>query len=773
MDLSPFARNHDMDDMFADESEWYQQWLSLLEQGMWWPAEAGDCGYYVYTDEQHICSLLTDRAGKHVYAYTLQEEAQKYRQYSSVVENALKQKEKVTLCGFKIPLYNEDEQLWTPGQNQGDSQPPNSPVDLSAAFEKGDKIMNMSLDRFSKMFEESVLAQKEQPVDFTMYKLKKVKMGMEQLHQPNAVICEPAVAAADLTVQVKRKHGGPYWQNERLKEPLSQTVSVSLSYAATTYMTPEPHKQNCLPERQPLIPKIRVEHADESSSEQKKKSVAKEEQMGEPIQRISAFLSTVGDFVGKVTDSEMNKASMSPEPTSVTLSSTVGVVLQKSSEPEKSVLDSSVEVFSGFMSGFKMFSGPSTPSKPAVSGFFSGPQSLFSKSSPDRAPQPQQNSFFNLPTSLPSESLKVDLFSVFKGPEVCKPAETKPCPTATQAPYTEGGGLLSGFKSFSASLFQEEKSAPEKESVSAAPALGKNNGLQSETPVVPKSQSRTSFVQQPEANVCKTEVNYAPCEAEVDQLAQETDETESADSIGSAELSEESLEKFQSFDEDKECREVSKQAAVDIVVDETQSVSAVKPKVQFSFPELDEVKPLDSQDKSSLPTSLITADSSAGLQQDKPFKQDFQKSPGDSSHFGSSGNLSQASSQLSSELEDRRDLDSYHSYHSSSSYPLADGHAPSLEGDDEEKGEQETGTPRDNSQISPVTFPESQDKKPKNFLDDEPPPFSPSRLRWLKAINKVRAQLQELGFDALSPLVLNLPAGPIHIFLECKMALGG
>ena len=58
-------------------------------------------------------------------------------------------------------------------------------------------------------------------------------------------------------------------------------------------------------------------------------------------------------------------------------------------------------------------------------------------------------------------------------------------------------------------------------------------------------------------------------------------------------------------------------------------------------------------------------------------------SPVDSSRFGSSGNLSQASSQLSetgpdsaagSELEERRDQESYHSYHSTGSYRPANGH---------------------------------------------------------------------------------------------------
>ncbi|XP_051907893.1 uncharacterized protein LOC127591647 [Hippocampus zosterae] len=61
--------NHDMDDsVYLEDAEWYQQWLALLEQGMWWPAEDGDCGYFVYTDHEYIYALLTDSAGEYVYA---------------------------------------------------------------------------------------------------------------------------------------------------------------------------------------------------------------------------------------------------------------------------------------------------------------------------------------------------------------------------------------------------------------------------------------------------------------------------------------------------------------------------------------------------------------------------------------------------------------------------------------------------------------------------------------------------------------------------------
>ena len=547
----------------------------------------------------------------------------------------------------------------------------------------------------------------------------------------------------------------------------------------------------------------------------------------------------------------------------------------KSPELDKSVLDSSAEVFSGFMSGFKMFSGPTAPSKPATSSFFSAQQSSFFKSSPCPAPQPQQKgSFFNLPTNLPTESLKGDLFGIFKGPEPPKQAETKASPTTkpqsgvqvqkmgpndttvpavgvrdpskapgemtaisksdvddktkletvgpaaktghersigdeiktlsekksdtsepsvpndgvlsveaeqkpevsktisevtqdsgdlnkttnyvaaedtekstgedfpstletdtlltfapgkesrppdvtvlpqidvfqedpkliisdpkgdgmvkaglpldtlketpstgkqlsaaessppaksmfeipsssspsfgflsgtadsgylfcspptvrkgTQAPQVETGGFLSGFKTFSASLFQEEKTTAGKEDPSAALVLGEKLGFLWQTPEVPKPQSPPPFVPQPEAKDIESseaEANDAP-KTECDQSEQDSEETEGADSSGTDEPSEVSLEKFQSSDICKDSHKVTKQASADIVEDGTLSVSSVKPKVQFSLPETDKSKPsTDSKDEKSLSEPLTPADSSAGPQQDKQSKQDLEKRP--------------------------------------------------------------------------------------------------------------------------------------------------
>ncbi|XP_036954817.1 protein unc-13 homolog B-like isoform X3 [Acanthopagrus latus] len=125
-------------------------------------------------------------------------------------------------------------------------------------------------------------------------------------------------------------------------------------------------------------------------------------------------------------------------------------------------------------------------------------------------------------------------------------------------------------------------------------------------------------------------------------------------------------------------------------------------------------------------------------------------SPPDSSRFDSSGNLSPASSQLSSEPEERRDTS---------------GPRPALNSqpstwDEEEEGEEEEVEKelhplpepgsnkdlKDSSVIPAKPLLDNRDNQTHSkicFFEDGPPPCSPSRVRWLKAYNKVRVQLLE------------------------------
>ncbi|XP_037114799.1 uncharacterized protein LOC119127150 isoform X5 [Syngnathus acus] len=262
------------DEMLFEDSEWYHQWLSLLDQGLWWPAEAGDCGYYVYTNEDFIYSLLTDRAGKHLYACAAPEDLQRLSNITENIANILthKEKEKITLCGFKIPLCPEEKAPRFPEQLHIRSGLPDAPEDLTSALHKGEKIMNMNLESFSQMFQESLSSQFESPVDFTVYKLKKITVRAEENLYSND---QPPLKATDLTVNSsKAEHGGPYWLNQGVKN--MPTYSNPPSVKSHKPISPKKHHQ---------IPEIRIGHvvdAPVDQSEPKTSSVVSRGNFSKP-----------------------------------------------------------------------------------------------------------------------------------------------------------------------------------------------------------------------------------------------------------------------------------------------------------------------------------------------------------------------------------------------------------------------------------------------------------------------------------------------------------
>ncbi|KAI4821141.1 hypothetical protein KUCAC02_029089 [Chaenocephalus aceratus] len=123
--------------------------------------------------------------------------------------------------------------------------------------------------------------------------------------------------------------------------------------------------------------------------------------------------------------------------------------------------------------------------------------------------------------------------------------------------------------------------------------------------------------------------------------------------------------------------------------------------------------------------------------------------PPDCSRFDSSGNLSPASSQLSSEPEERRDPENPPS-------TLRPPHESQKSSWNEEEHEEEfekelhplpePGSNKDlheSLMILPKPILDNQDKAKMCFFEDGPPPCSPSKVRWLKAYNRVRVQLLE------------------------------
>lgn len=264
VDLSSFsATSGDTeDDMFFEDSEWYQQWLSLLEQGMWWPAEAGDCGYYIYADEDYIYSLLTDRSGKHLYAYATQDNRRGLEEIAENISNILQNQDipKTTLCGFKIPLFNEDEMLWVPCHSQAGVS--SSPVDLSSAFEKGDRIMNMNLECFSEMLQDSISGQTEHPVDLSLYKLQKIKVGKE----PKVIHPKEQMEVSDLSSKVKKaNNGGPYWKNQGIKDLFPGELVTGVSTNISSQISSITCRQHSSIRCHSPIPEIKIGLVEETN----------------------------------------------------------------------------------------------------------------------------------------------------------------------------------------------------------------------------------------------------------------------------------------------------------------------------------------------------------------------------------------------------------------------------------------------------------------------------------------------------------------------------
>ncbi|XP_034027064.1 protein unc-13 homolog B-like isoform X5 [Thalassophryne amazonica] len=120
-------------------------------------------------------------------------------------------------------------------------------------------------------------------------------------------------------------------------------------------------------------------------------------------------------------------------------------------------------------------------------------------------------------------------------------------------------------------------------------------------------------------------------------------------------------------------------------------------------------------------------------------------SPAGSSRFDSSGNLSPASPQLNSELEDRCDFQNCHG-------PPLHSQQSTWTEEEEEKmlpPRPESGSNKhlkDSSVVFPKSVLEDCDNKIQTtpcLFEEGPLPCSPSKVRWLKAYNKVRVQLLE------------------------------
>uniref|UniRef100_A0AAQ5X8G0 Uncharacterized protein n=1 Tax=Amphiprion ocellaris TaxID=80972 RepID=A0AAQ5X8G0_AMPOC len=308
-----------------------------------------------------------------------------------------------------------------------------------------------------------------------------------------------------------------------------------------------------------------------------------------------------------------------------------------------------------------------------------------------------------------------------------------PAPTAkTPQPQQTDGGLFSGFKSLSAGIFQDEKSTG-KEETSAPSVFGMKLSSMFGTSDSPESTPPVVTAQpQSESPKPTDEV----CELESEKPSPGSGETGSADASDT-----------------EGPTETSKTGSCDTLA---QSPLSGLPSESVSRRESSD-KPQLIITPSELYKNEMPETTHADLGTDQPkdlLTTETVKSPPDSSHFDSSGNLSPVSSQLSSEPEERRHPEPCHP--ADARPPLHSQPATwNEEEEEEEEAEKELhALPepgsnkdlKDSSVIQPKPALYSQDNRNQSkicFFEDGPPPCSPSKVRWLKAYNKVRVKLLE------------------------------
>ncbi|KAH0627753.1 hypothetical protein JD844_008040 [Phrynosoma platyrhinos] len=279
--------------VYSSYSQEYQDWLMLLEHGVWWPSEDGVCGYYMYSDGQYVYSLLTDATGQYVYVCTpdtyTQPDYWDYDYPKDTLQNMVLEDDTVAVCGFKVPLDNEDELFWFAEEEPLDNYYVNKPLDLSVALQRSDQLMNMNLETFSQMFEESIYSQREQPLDFSGYKLQKLKVDFRPEREPEGYSEEPPLTL-DLRVNSRIASGGRRKEEAQPRHPDTTPAAATVSESGQSRRFGFHIFQSSAKSEPPVAPQSVPEV--KTAEEEKKPRVNK----------VTSLFSTLGGLIGKGSD---------------------------------------------------------------------------------------------------------------------------------------------------------------------------------------------------------------------------------------------------------------------------------------------------------------------------------------------------------------------------------------------------------------------------------------------------------------------------------------
>lgn len=289
---------------YSSYSREYQEWIMMLEQGVWWPSEDGDCGYYMYSDNQYVYSLLTDPTGQYVYVCAPETysymDCWDYNFQMDSIPRAVLEDNTIAVCGFKVPLGSEDELFWFAEEECLDDYATNKPLDLSVALQRSDQLMNMNLETFSQMFEESIYYQREQPLDFSGYKLQKLKVDFRP-EKETLNHSEELPLTLDL-----RTHSRAVFNKSLNKEVHTKEVDKAVTVATSGSGSSGFFGFQ-------LFQSTSKAEETAASTERVTETKKTEEDKKTPVNKVSSLFSALGGLIGKSTspDSETSEDSTS------------------------------------------------------------------------------------------------------------------------------------------------------------------------------------------------------------------------------------------------------------------------------------------------------------------------------------------------------------------------------------------------------------------------------------------------------------------------------
>ncbi|XP_066112926.1 protein unc-13 homolog B isoform X2 [Saccopteryx bilineata] len=210
--------------VFSSTGYEYQEWLSCLENGVWWPSEDGDYGYFVFHDGQYIYSFLTDSTGQYVYLFIPDCSFQEYlncdlqtNDLSSItLDDSI-----ISNCSFRV-LDKEEELLW-----YVEEEPIDDPLDLSIVLPKSEGQMYLNLGTFSHILQESNYDQRDQPLDFSVYNSQKFE-GDFGVFEERPCVSEDFECILDLRNQSQSIDNHVLNKNQTIKEDKNQAVAKDL-----------------------------------------------------------------------------------------------------------------------------------------------------------------------------------------------------------------------------------------------------------------------------------------------------------------------------------------------------------------------------------------------------------------------------------------------------------------------------------------------------------------------------------------------------------------